>query len=212
MASVPIARGRAGSRRAGRVDTLCPGTGRNRRQREKVQVRAIEDREQSQSEIAGEQIQGNIGSADHAQPHQCCGGTTPHGNRVGTGQKERAPARPRSAVSADTRAAKKRWSSHPVRDGRAGSHRPSRRAPAHRRPPTPRSVSSAEMCAIAPFCAIELQKRTVTTIQKMRDAIASRTEQPARRSSWPGAAAGRSRMNLATVGTPTASTIAPSVM
>ena len=75
---------------------------------------------------------------------------------------------------------------------------------------TPRSVSSADMCAIAPFCAIELQKSTMTRIQKTRDPIASRTETPWARWSGPDTGESRSRMKSATVGRPTTRTIPPS--
>jgi hypothetical protein len=76
-------------------------------------------------------------------------------------------------------------------------------------PDTPRSVSSAERCATAPFCASELQKSTTTRIQNTLDVSASRTDAPATSLPRP-VTTGRSRMNRATVGSPIASTITPS--
>ena len=121
------------------------------------------------------------------------------------------PSAARASSANDTRAAKKRSSSHPV------TRRPPRlaapiaemaRAPAPAE--RPRSVSSAEMCVIAPFWAIELQKSTMTRIQKTRDLIASPTVAPGARSPGPEVAAGRSRMNSATAGMPIASAMPPS--
>ena len=102
----------------------------------------------------------------------------------------------------------------PARREAAGQarRRPSPTAPAAAPPAlTPRSVSSADRCAIAPFCAIELQNSTTTRIQNARDGSPSRTEAPCGRR-WRQARTprGRSRTNSATVGRPTTSTITPS--
>lgn len=98
------------------------------------------------------------------------------------------------------------------------TNRPARLAPpiaetASAAPPaeTPRSVSSAAICVMEPFCATELMKSTDTRIQNTRERNPSTTVTPSDTGAdaRPCASAGRSRTNSAPHGTPIASTIAP---
>ena len=67
------------------------------------------------------------------------------------------------------------------------------------------------MCVIAPFWAIEAQKSTTTRIENTRDRIATPTVAPGAGTPGPAVAAGRSRMNSATVGMPIARAIPPRI-